>query len=88
MFEGSEEELSKTENTQPAMVTHSVAVLKAIQSKIDLKYDACLGLSLGEYSALVAADAIDFKDAVCLVKKEVNLCRKQSQQGLEPWQRF
>ncbi|MDB0440573.1 [acyl-carrier-protein] S-malonyltransferase [Clostridioides difficile] len=69
MFEGSEEELSKTENTQPAMVTHSVAVLKAIQSKIDLKYDACLGLSLGEYSALVAADAIDFKDAVCLVKK-------------------
>lgn len=69
MFEGSEEELSKTENTQPAMVTHSVAVLKAIQSKMDLKYDACLGLSLGEYSALVAADAIDFKDAVCLVKK-------------------
>ncbi|UWD48049.1 ACP S-malonyltransferase [Clostridioides difficile] len=69
MFEGSEEELSKTENTQPAMVTHSIAVLKAIQSKIDLKYDACLGLSLGEYSALVAADAIDFKDAVCLVKK-------------------
>ncbi|MCC0640540.1 MULTISPECIES: ACP S-malonyltransferase [unclassified Clostridioides] len=69
MFEGSEEELSKTENTQPAMVTHSVAVLKAIQSKIDLKYDACLGLSLGEYSALVAADAIDFKDTVCLVKK-------------------
>lgn len=69
MFNGNEEELSKTENTQPAMVTHSVAVLKAVRAEIDLKYNACLGLSLGEYSALVAADAIDFKDAVCLVKK-------------------
>ncbi|HBF6086100.1 TPA: ACP S-malonyltransferase, partial [Clostridioides difficile] len=69
MFNGNEEELSKTENTQPAMVTHSVAVLKAVQAQVDLKYSACLGLSLGEYSALVAADAIDFKDAVCLVKK-------------------
>ncbi|MDK3293622.1 ACP S-malonyltransferase [Clostridioides difficile] len=69
MFNGNEEELSKTENTQPAMVTHSVAVLKAVQAEIDLKYNACLGLSLGEYSALVAADTIDFKDAVCLVKK-------------------
>ncbi|EQG30184.1 ACP S-malonyltransferase [Clostridioides difficile] len=69
MFNGNEEELSKTENTQPAMVTHSVAVLKAVQAQIDLKYNACLGLSLGEYSALVAEDAIDFKDAVCLVKK-------------------
>ena len=64
MFNGNEEELSKTENTQPAMVTHSVAVLKAVQAQVDLKYSACLGLSLGEYSALVAADAIDFKDAV------------------------
>lgn len=69
MFEGSDEELSKTENTQPAIVTHSIAVLEAIKEEIDLNYDACLGLSLGEYSALVAADAIDFKDAVSLVKK-------------------
>lgn len=69
MFEGSDEELSKTENTQPAILTHSIAVLEALNEKIDLKYDACLGLSLGEYSALVAADAIDFKDAVSLVKK-------------------
>lgn len=69
MFEGSEEELSKTENTQPAIVTHSIAVLEALKKEINLKYDACLGLSLGEYSALVAAEAIDFKDAVSLVKK-------------------
>lgn len=69
MFEGSDEELSKTENTQPAIVTHSIALLESLKEKVNLKYDACLGLSLGEYSALVAADAIDFKEAVAVVKK-------------------
>ena len=69
MFEGSNEELSKTENTQPAILTHSIAVLEAIKNEVDLNYDACLGLSLGEYSALVAADAMEFEDAVSLVKK-------------------
>ncbi|MGL5753367.1 MAG: ACP S-malonyltransferase [Paraclostridium sp.] len=69
MFEGSDEELAKTENTQPAIVTHSIALLESLKEKIDLKYDACLGLSLGEYSALVAAEAIDFKEAVSVVKK-------------------
>lgn len=69
MFEGSDEELAKTENTQPAIVTHSIALFESLKDKIDLKYDACLGLSLGEYSALVAADAMDFNDAVAVVKK-------------------
>lgn len=69
MFEGSNEELSKTENTQPAIVMHSIALLKILEQEIDLKYDSCLGLSLGEYSALVAADALNFEDAVPLVKK-------------------
>lgn len=69
MFEGSDEELAKTENTQPAIVTHSIALFESLKDKIDLQYDACLGLSLGEYSALVAADAMDFNDAVAVVKK-------------------
>lgn len=69
MFEGSDEELAKTENTQPAIVTHSIALFESLKDKIDLKYDACLGLSLGEYSALVAAEAMDFNDAVAVVKK-------------------
>ena len=69
MFEGSDEELAKTEKTQPAIVTHSIALFESLKDKIDLKYDACLGLSLGEYSALVAADAMDFNDAVAVVKK-------------------
>ncbi|OPJ56932.1 ACP S-malonyltransferase [Alkalithermobacter paradoxus] len=69
IFEGPEEELTKTENTQPAILTLSIALFEVLKEKIDLKYDACAGLSLGEYSALVAADAISFEDAAVLVKK-------------------
>ena len=60
----------KTENTQPALLTHSMAIMKILSKYDNFKYDACLGLSLGEYSALTAANAIDFKDAVELVEKE------------------
>lgn len=69
MFEDSKDELSKTENTQPAILTHSIAVLEALKEEIDLDYDVCLGLSLGEYSALVASGMLSFEDAVKLVKK-------------------
>ena len=61
--------LSKTENTQPALLTHSMAIMEILSKYESFKYDACLGLSLGEYSALTAANAIDFKDAVSLVRK-------------------
>ena len=67
--EGSKDLLSKTENTQPALLTHSMAIMKILSKYNNFKYDACLGLSLGEYSALTAANAIDFKDAVELVRK-------------------
>lgn len=61
--------LSKTENTQPALLTHSMAIMEILSKYESFKYDACLGLSLGEYSALTAANAIDFDDAVTLVRK-------------------
>lgn len=61
--------LSKTENTQPALLTHSMAIIEILSKYESFKYDACLGLSLGEYSALTAANAMDFKDAVSLVRK-------------------
>lgn len=61
--------LSKTENTQPALLTHSMAIMEILSKYESFKYDACLGLSLGEYSALTAANAMDFKDAVSLVRK-------------------
>ncbi|QAA34188.1 ACP S-malonyltransferase [Clostridium manihotivorum] len=67
-FEGPDTELNKTENTQPAILTTSIAALKVIEEK-GIKYDVVAGLSLGEYSAHVAAGTINFNDAVTLVKK-------------------
>lgn len=67
-FEGTKEELDKTENTQPAILTTSIAVLKALEEK-GIKPDITAGLSLGEYSALVCSGVLNFTDAVKLVKK-------------------
>lgn len=64
---GPEAELNKTEVTQPAILTASVAAFRVLMSKAE-KPAALAGHSLGEYSALVAAGAIDFKDAVKLVR--------------------
>ena len=68
ILEGDADELNITENTQPAILTTSIAILKALE-KNNIKPDVVAGLSLGEYSALVSAGAIDFLDAVSLVKK-------------------
>lgn len=67
-FKGPEQELIKTENTQPAILTTCIAIAKALEEK-GLKADIAAGLSLGEYAALVVAGAISFEDAVALVKK-------------------
>jgi len=67
-FEGTSEELNVTENTQPAILTTSIAALMALR-KYGIECDVTAGLSLGEYSALVCSGAMDFKDAVKLVKK-------------------
>lgn len=67
-FEGSEEELKKTENTQPSILTTSIAILEVLKLN-GITPDVTAGLSLGEYSALVASNAISFADAVAVVKK-------------------
>jgi [acyl-carrier-protein] S-malonyltransferase len=67
-FEGSEEDLKKTENTQPAILTTSIAIMEVLKAK-GLTPDITAGLSLGEYSALVASNAISFSDAVAVVRK-------------------
>ena len=67
-FEGPEEELRKTFNTQPAILTVSVAALRVLQ-EAGVTAEITAGHSLGEYSALVAAGVIDFADAVQLVNK-------------------
>jgi len=71
-FEGPLEELTKTQNCQPAILTMSIAALEAFKSAIRntqyaIRY--ATGLSLGEYSALVAAGALSFADAVYLVRR-------------------
>lgn len=67
-FGGSEEELKLTANTQPAILTTSIAILRVIEQETGLKADFLAGHSLGEYSALVCSGAIDFADAVRTVR--------------------
>jgi [acyl-carrier-protein] S-malonyltransferase len=67
-FEGPEEDLKLTENTQPALLTCSMAALAVLKSR-GITTDYVAGHSLGEYSALVAAGSLDFADAVRLVRK-------------------
>ena len=67
-FEGSEEDLKLTENTQPAILTVSVAAFRALESR-GIEPDFAAGHSLGEHSALVAAGALAFSDAVKLARR-------------------
>src|SRR5580765_2980409 len=67
-FAGTEDELKLTANTQPAILTCSVAVYRVLAER-GLTPDFVAGHSLGEYSALVAAGALTFSDAVQLVRK-------------------
>jgi [acyl-carrier-protein] S-malonyltransferase len=66
-FEGPEAELTLTANAQPAILTVSIAALRVLQARTNLSPIAVAGHSLGEYSALVAAGALRFADAVRLV---------------------
>ena len=68
-FSGREEDLALTANTQPAILTTSVAAYRAMESEGFANPDLVAGHSLGEYSALVAAGVIDFADAVRTVRK-------------------
>lgn len=66
-FEGPDEELKKTENTQPAILTVSAMCLEALRSFGKINVEAAAGHSLGEYTALYAAGSLSFRDAVKLV---------------------
>jgi len=71
MFQGPEAELTDTINAQPALLAHSIAALAALQQAANyalVEPAFCAGHSLGEYSALVAAGALDFADGVKLVR--------------------
>jgi [acyl-carrier-protein] S-malonyltransferase len=67
-FQGQEEELRLTENTQPAILTTSIAALKVLQTEKGINPKFAAGHSLGEYSALVASGALSFAEAVQTVR--------------------
>jgi [acyl-carrier-protein] S-malonyltransferase len=67
-FEGPEADLTRTENTQPAILTNSIAVLRALEAERPIIFEIAAGHSLGEWTALVAAGALEFADAVRLVR--------------------
>ncbi len=71
-FEGPEDELRRTENTQPAIFVTSLAIMDVLCSA-GLRPDAAAGHSLGEYAALVCAGAIGFADALRLVRRRGEL---------------
>jgi len=68
-FEGPEDVLTKTDNAQPGIYLTSLACLEALKSQIpNITFDATAGLSLGEFTALAAADAVDFDDGLRMVQ--------------------
>lgn len=72
-FEGPEDALKQTVNTQPAIVTTSLAALEALKSQIDIKADYTAGHSLGEYCAMYAAGAMDLKTTLTAIQKRADL---------------
>ena len=71
-LDGPQEELTKTQNCQPAILTASIAAFEAFKAQArrsNLEAGYVAGLSLGEYSALVASGAISFEDALYLVRR-------------------
>jgi [acyl-carrier-protein] S-malonyltransferase len=79
-FEGPLDELSRTDISQPAILTASIAVLKAMEvSGIKSICDYTAGLSLGEYSALVAAGSLDFQNAIKVVAKRGKFMQQASE---------
>ncbi|MEJ7692313.1 ACP S-malonyltransferase [Daejeonella sp.] len=74
MFSGTEEDLKQTKVTQPAIFLHSVILAKELGN--DFQPEMVAGHSLGEFSALVAADAITFEDGLRLVNARANAMQK------------
>jgi [acyl-carrier-protein] S-malonyltransferase len=80
-FEGPEDDLRLTTNTQPAMVTCAIAALRVFQAEHGIAPVAAAGHSLGEYSALVAAGALTLADAVRAVRERGRLMQEACPPG-------
>ncbi|PYZ97984.1 [acyl-carrier-protein] S-malonyltransferase [Alteribacter lacisalsi] len=80
IFEGTEEALRRTENTQPALLTTSIAIWEVLKEK-GVSADFAAGHSLGEYSALVAAGSLSFTEACRAVRTRGQLMEEAVPQG-------
>ena len=80
-FDGAEQDLRKTENTQPALLTVSTAAYSVLREQ-GYKCDLVAGHSLGEYSALVAAESLRFADALRLVRKRGQYMQEAVPEGV------
>ena len=81
-FDGPNSDLKRTENTQPAILTASVAALHVLEEATGLRPDFVAGHSLGEYSALVCTGALNFKDAVRVVRERGRLMQRAVPDGV------
>ena len=72
-FSGPEEDLKLTVNTQPAIVTTSIALLETLKSEINISPDYTAGHSLGEYCAMYAAGVMDLETTLKLIQKRADL---------------
>ena len=81
IFNGDDATLMITENTQPTIVTMSIAALRVLEEK-GVKADYTAGLSLGEYSAHIASGSMNFADGVRLVKKRGKYMQEEVPQGI------
>ena len=81
-LEGPEDQLKRTENTQPCLVTVSIATWTVLQKEIGFTADLFAGHSLGEFSALVAAERIFFGEAIRLVKQRGIAMQKAVPEGV------
>ncbi len=72
-FEGPEDALKQTVNTQPAIVTMSIAALEALKSQLDIKPDYTAGHSLGEYCAMYASNVMSLETALKAIQKRADL---------------
>lgn len=78
-FNGSEEDLMKTINSQPCILTVSLAALEALKEKTNVNIACAAGHSLGEYAALYAAGAIDLETVLKLIQKRANLMNEAAE---------
>jgi [acyl-carrier-protein] S-malonyltransferase len=80
-FSGPEAELKRTENTQPAILTASIAALRVLESETPFRADYAAGHSLGEYSALICARAFSFLDAIKVVRQRGRFMQEAVPEG-------